>query len=177
MAVPIPIEPAAVTAPVEAPRQREILALAEGVELLGEYAGSGFKKPPLLARRADGQMVKLTRLLYLVAAACDGRRDAAVVADLVSAHLGRRVSADNVHFLAEERLRPMGVLAQPDGSTPELPKRVALLALRHRRPILSERAVNAGARPLTWLHSPPVVVLVLLALVAFDVWLFGFHGL
>jgi putative peptide zinc metalloprotease protein len=53
---------------------REILALADGVELIGEYEDSGFKEPPLLARRADGQMIQLTWLLYLVAAAADGRR-------------------------------------------------------------------------------------------------------
>ena len=51
------------------------------------------------------------------------------------------------------------------------------MALRHRRPLLSERTVNAGARLLTWLHVPVVTVAVLLALVAFDVWLFGFHGI
>ncbi len=48
---------------------------AEGVELIGEYEGSGFKKAPYLARRGDGQTVQLTRLLYLVAEAADGSRD------------------------------------------------------------------------------------------------------
>ena len=57
------------------PPAREILVLADGVELIGEYEDSGFKEPPLLARRADGQMIQLTRLLYLVAEAADGRRD------------------------------------------------------------------------------------------------------
>ena len=42
----------------------EILVLADGVELLGEYEDSGFREPPLLARRGDGQMVKLTPLLH-----------------------------------------------------------------------------------------------------------------
>lgn len=49
--------------------------LAEGVELIGESAGSGYKKPPSLARRGDGQVIQLTRLLYLVAEAADGSRD------------------------------------------------------------------------------------------------------
>ena len=48
---------------------------AHGIELIGEFEGSGFKVTPHLARRADGQVVQLTQLLYLVAEACDGRRD------------------------------------------------------------------------------------------------------
>ena len=117
--------------------------------------------PPLLARRADGQVVQLTQLLYLVAEACDGDRDVDAVAEAVTERFGRRVSGENVAFLVEEKLRPLGVLAHADGSTPELEKREALLALRHRKPVLSERgrqprrghadvaapAVRAGAAP------------------------------
>ena len=118
------------------PPAREILVLADGIELVGEYEDSGFKEPPHLARRADGQMIQLTWLLYLVAEACDGRRDADAIAAAVSERFGRRVSARNVRFLAEERLRPLGVLALRDGTTPELPKREAMFALRCRKPIL-----------------------------------------
>src|SRR5918997_1541435 len=63
--------------------------LAEGIELLGEYEGSGFKEAPYLARRADGQTLQLTRLLYAVAESADGRRDFAAIAEAVSAELGR----------------------------------------------------------------------------------------
>src|SRR3954451_21997882 len=162
----------AATAPHAPAPAGEVLALAEGVELIGEYEDSGFKEPPLLARRADGQMIQLTRLLYLVAAAADARRDEEDVAAIVSEHYGRRVSGDNVRLLAEKQLRPLGVLALRDGSTPELPKRQAVFALRCRRPILRERAVNGIARMLSWLHWPAVKLLLLLALAAFDLWLF-----
>src|SRR3954470_23005078 len=101
--------------PIAAPRPQsaggEVLALADGVELVGEYEDSGFKDPPLLARRADGQMVQLTRLLHLVAPASDARRDEEYIAATVSEDYGRRVSADDVRFLAEKQLRPLGVLA------------------------------------------------------------------
>src|SRR3954451_12577982 len=116
----------------------QILTLADGVELIGEYEGSGFKEPPLLARRGDGQMIQLTRLLYLVAAACDGGRDPEAVAEQASAHYGRRVSPGNVQTLVDRKLRPLGVLALPDGSTPKLPKRAPVMALRHRRALLPE---------------------------------------
>jgi putative peptide zinc metalloprotease protein len=149
---------------------------AEGVELIGEYEGSGFKEPPLLARRADGQVIQLTRLLYLVAEASDGERDEEAIADAVSESYGRRVSADNVAFLIEEKLRPLGVLALADGSSPELPKRAPLLALRHRRALVPERAVGRLARLFGFLHRAPVLAAILLALAALDVWLFALHG-
>src|SRR5436305_3339739 len=119
----------------------EPLALADGVELVGEYEGSGFKDPPLLARRADGQMIQLTRLLYLIAEASDGRRDADTVAAIVSEHCGRTVGGRSVRHLVERSLRPLGVLALADGTTPGLPKRAPVMALRYRRPLIPERAV------------------------------------
>ena len=41
--------------------------LAEGVELLGEFRNSGDSQPPSLMRRADGQVIQVSRLLYFVA--------------------------------------------------------------------------------------------------------------
>src|SRR3954452_17630398 len=104
--------------------------LPDGVELIGEYEDSGFKEPPLLARRADGQVVQLPRLSYLIAEAADGRRDTGAVAAAVSERFGRSVSPDSVQFLVDRKLRPLGVLALEDGSTPELPKRAPVMALR-----------------------------------------------
>jgi putative peptide zinc metalloprotease protein len=47
-----------------------------GLELLGEYQGSGFAEPRYLVRRCDGQVIQLSRLLYLVVAAvADGSGD------------------------------------------------------------------------------------------------------
>ena len=172
----ITAEVAASPAPPVRPRA-EVLRRADGIELIGEFEDSGFRHPPLLARRADGQVVQLTELLYAVAEASDGRRDVQAVADAVSERCGRTVTADNAVFLAERKLRPLGVLALADGTTPALDKRAPLMALRHRKPLLSERAVNAGARVLTWLHLPFVAVPVILAVVALDVWLFGVHGI
>ena len=161
-----------------APRSpADVLRRADGIELIGEFEGSGFREPPRLARRRDGQVVQLSELLFAVAEAADGRRDADAVAGVVSERCGRTVSPDNVRVIAERKLRPLGVLALADGSTPVLEKRAPVMALRHRRPLLSERAVNAGARLFTWLHRPLVTVAMLGAVAAFDVWLFGVHGI
>ena len=61
----------------------EVLARADGVELLGEVPGSGYRRPPALARRADGQVLTLTPLLHQVLSAVDGRRTVAEVAERV----------------------------------------------------------------------------------------------
>lgn len=34
------------------------------IELIGEFADSGFKEPPFIARRSDGQVVQLPVMLY-----------------------------------------------------------------------------------------------------------------
>ena len=161
----------------EARPRAEVLRLADGVELIGEIEGSGLRKPPLLARRSDGQMVQLTKLLFAIAALSDGRRDAQTVAEILTRASNRRFAAADVLLLVEKRLRPVGVLALADGTSPQVPKRQALMALRHRRPLLSERVVNVLAWPFTWLHRPIVTFGLLLALIAFDVWLFTVHGL
>ena len=150
--------------------------LAEGVELIGESAGSGYKEPPALARRGDGQVIQLTRLLYLVAKACDGRRDEEAVAAAVTEEFGRTVSADNVRTLVEDKLRPLGILAAADGSSPELQKPDPLLALKFRTAIIPERASMKVASLFKPLFFPPVVLAALIGLVVFDAWLFLTHG-
>jgi hypothetical protein len=66
--------------------------LAEGTELIGEYQGSGFQEPRYILRRADGQVIQLPRLSYLLASILDGRRDLEQVAMLPSVEFGRGVS-------------------------------------------------------------------------------------
>src|SRR4051794_23496854 len=73
-------------------KHAELLRRADGIELIGEFEGSGFSKARLLARRADGQVVQLTKLLYAVAEAADGHRDAQAVSEVVSERCGRRVT-------------------------------------------------------------------------------------
>jgi putative peptide zinc metalloprotease protein len=146
------------------------------VELIGESAGSGYKEPPALARRGDGQVIQLTRLLYLVAKACDGQRDEAAIAEVVTEEFGRGVSADNVRTLVEDKLRPLGVLAAADGSTPKLEKPDPLLALKFRKAIIPERASMRVASIFKPLFFPPVVLAALVGLVVFDAWLFLNHG-
>jgi putative peptide zinc metalloprotease protein len=67
-------------------------------------------------------VIQLAPLLYLIAELSDGTRTNEEIAAAVSEAIKRGVSADNVRQLVEERLRPLGVLAGADGSSPELKK-------------------------------------------------------
>ena len=150
--------------------------LADGIELVGEYKDSGFKEPPYIARRADGQVIQLPRLLYLVAEQVDGRRGVDEIAERVGQAYGRPVTSDNVQFLVEKKLRPLGVLAGADGSTPELKRADPMLALKFRTALVPEWVVRAITTVFYPLFFPPVVITVLAAIVALDVWLFLVHG-
>jgi len=150
--------------------------LAEGIELIGELEGSGYKETPYVARRPDGQMIQMTYLLHLIAEQVDGKSDYRAIAERVSERFGRRVSANNVGFLIEKKLRPLGVVAAADGSQPQVKKGDPLLALKFKTVLIPERAVNVIAamlRPLFW---PPAIVAALVGLVALDIWYFSVHG-
>ncbi|MFI1167127.1 hypothetical protein ACH4UM_26900 [Streptomyces sp. NPDC020801] len=152
--------------------------LSAGLRLHGEYQGSGFTDPKYIARRGDGQVVQLSRLLYLVASSIDGVRDAEVIAHRVSARFGREVSGENVRYLVENKLEPLGVTV-PEGQESEevdAPRSDLLLALKGHRVIFNERRTAKIAQMFAWLHRPAVVVLVLASAVVMDVWLFGFFG-
>lgn len=150
--------------------------LAEGIELVGPYEDSGFKDPPFVIRRSDGQMMQVPELLYIVAEETDGNRGYDEIADRVGERVHRELSGKDVQFLADEKLRPLGVIALPDGSSPELKKIDPLLALKFRVSVVPEWVVSAVTTVFRPLFFPPVVVAVLGALVVLDVWLFGVHG-
>src|SRR4051812_4288707 len=113
-------------------RAREVPTRADGVELIGEMKGSGYRRPPALARRSDGQTIQLTPLLYLVLASVDGARSFDEIGAAVSASYGKTVSGANVRTLVEEQLRPSGLVQGEDGSAPALERSNPLLALRFK---------------------------------------------
>ncbi|MFI9307608.1 hypothetical protein [Streptomyces triculaminicus] len=152
--------------------------LGAGLRLHGEYQGSGFNEPKYIARRGDGQVVQLSRLLHLVASAIDGVRDMRAVAAEVSAGYGREVSGENIAYLVERKLEPLGITVPQGQESDEVhgPRSDLLLSLKGHRVVFNEKRVAVIARSLAWLHRPPVVATVLALAVAMDVWLFGFHG-
>jgi len=150
--------------------------LAPELEFFGEYQGSGYAEPRYLVRRSDGQVVQLTQLLDLVLRQIDGARDLRTIAREVTVSFGRQVAADDVAYLVEHKLQPVGLVATEGDADRVLPRTDLLLALRGHRTLLGQRQVLFLARALAWLHRPLVVTLVLAGALAFDGWLFGRHG-
>src|ERR1700722_18281217 len=152
------------------------LRLAESTELLGRYEGSAYKEPHYLVRRGDGQVFHVSHLLYTVLLILDGNRDLNGVAAKMSKELGRPVVADNVDYLVEHKLKPLGLLApSADANEERLSRSQPLLALRYRTKVIPasfHRTATAALQPLFW---PPVVLLVMGGLLATDIWLFGAH--
>jgi putative peptide zinc metalloprotease protein len=153
------------------------LQRADGVELIGEMTGSGYRVPPSLARRADGQTVQLTPLLYALLREIDGRRTAEEVSAAVTASTGRTVSEENVRQLVDEKLRPLGLLRREDGTQPVLKKRNPLLGLRFRYVVTDAERTRRLTEPFRLLFRPLVVVALLLAFGVVCWWVFFRKGL
>ncbi|MGN8132484.1 hypothetical protein [Paenarthrobacter sp. 22069] len=152
-------------------------ALADGVQLLGTAEGSGYREPPALVRRADGQTLQLTRLLYLVLEAADGTHDLDAIARHVSEGSGRLVSADNVRTLMDSQLLPMGLLRLADGTQPEVKKSNPLLGLRFRYIVSDPERTRRITAPFAVLFNPLIVVAVTAAFLAACWWVLMVKGL
>src|SRR5205823_1988721 len=82
-------------------------------------------------------------LLYVIAELADGNRTNEEIAAAVSEAIKRGVSADNIRELVDSKLRPLGIFAGADGSSPEVQKLDPMLALRLRTAVVPPSAVNA----------------------------------
>lgn len=151
-------------------------ALSPGVELIGEMEGSGFKEPPSIVRRADGQVLQLPALLYELVRLLDGSRGYDALARSLSERIHRGVGPDDARFLVREKLIPIGLVAEPDGTAPPVAKADPFLALKFRAAVVPERVTAALGRVFRPLFLPPLPLLSGAGLIALDVWLFGFHG-
>ncbi|MCU1532984.1 MAG: hypothetical protein JWO49_2555, partial [Arthrobacter sp.] len=150
---------------------------ADGIQLIGETKGSGYREAPSLVRRADGQTLQLTRLLYLVLEAIDGTRGAEEIAEHASASFGRLVSADNVRTLIDSQLLPLGLLRLADGSQPEVRKSDPLLGMRFRYTVTDPERTRRITAPFTFLFNPLIVVAVAAGFLATCWWVLMVKGL
>jgi putative peptide zinc metalloprotease protein len=145
------------TPPDPAAPRNPPLALAPGVELLGEYLGSGSKEAAYLVRRPDGRMLRMSLLLYMVAGGLDGDRDLDEIAGRIAGDLGRPVSAASVAYLIDRKLRPLGMMATGGTETLLPPGPAPALGLAVRAGVVPIRAVMAATAVLRPLFLPPVV--------------------
>jgi putative peptide zinc metalloprotease protein len=153
------------------------LRLLPGSELLGPVDGSALQEPPHLVRRPDGQVVQLSRLLYVVAEHARPEVGLADMATQVGAALDLRIRPDQVAYLLEQKLHPLGIVTGADGAAPHLERRNPVFGLRMRAAVIPPPAVNAIGGVLRHLFRAPVVAVALAALLTFDAWLLTTHGI
>lgn len=137
-------------------------ARAEGLELLGTPGGSGYEQSQALIRRADGQTLQLTPLLYQLLELLDGQRDESQLAHELSRATARHVTDDDIRLLLD-KLAPLGALAgtEPETHATSNP----LLALRFKVVASKPETTRRITAPFAALFSPLVLWPVLAAFV------------
>jgi putative peptide zinc metalloprotease protein len=150
--------------------------LASGIELLGEFEGSGFKEPQYFARDQQGQVIQLPQWLFLVASEIDGRRTNEEIAERISERLGRSFESEDVEYLIDKQLRPLGVVTATKDGQSNANAADPLLGLKLKTAVVPPRAVYAVTTVFAHFFHPAVVLAAIAAFVASDVWFFGFHG-
>jgi putative peptide zinc metalloprotease protein len=145
--------------------------LTPGTELVGPYLDSGLVESTYLVRKADGQMVQLSALLFTVLSGIDGNRSPDEIAAHVSTQTERTVSPSNISYLLDHKLAPVG-LVQTNGNDaeplPAITPHKDILVLRLRRTVLSARWVQVVARLFAVLFQPVLVWLTVIGLVVCD---------
>jgi putative peptide zinc metalloprotease protein len=150
-----------------------------GLLLQGRYEGGGYLEDRYLVVRPDGQPVLLTHLLYLILRHADGGSSVPAVAERVGRDYGRRLTAELLARLVEERLVPAGLLLQgaPHAAATEPPRAEPFLAVTLSQAFLPARVVRRLAGWFTPLFRPAVIAAVVAAVVASDLWLLVGSGL
>lgn len=169
--------PPSTGAPAPAAASTGVPALADGVVLIGGIVGSGYRTPPSLVRRSDGQTIQLTPLLYRVLAEIDGHRDHAQIAERVTAATDRAVTAEDVATLVRAQLLPLGLLRLADGRQPEVKRAQPLLGLRFRYVVTDPEVTRRLTAPFARLFHPLLAAALVSAFVAVCAWMLVEKGL
>lgn len=150
---------------------------ADNIQLLGAMQGSGYREPPALVRRDDGQVLQLTPLLYDILDAADGTRDLSAIGEVVGRAHNSIVSAVDVATLIESHLAPLGLFRLSDGSQPDVRKSDPLLRMRFRVAVTDPERTRMLTRPFGVLFHPAVMVVVLVAFAVACWWVLMREGL
>lgn len=150
--------------------------LAEGLEFCGEFEDSGYREAPWIIRRADGQMLQLPKLLYRVAEAIEHSSSWEELQRTLSDEEGARIDVEDLRFIVDRKLVPLGVIALANGAEQQLGTIDPMLALKYRFTLVPASVVRRVASALRFLYAKPIVIAVVLTLIAVDVWVFGIHG-
>ncbi|MFS2293069.1 MAG: hypothetical protein FWJ90_10240 [Actinomadura sp.] len=170
------------TGEADAPKALVFPTLAEGAELVGEFKNSGYREPPQLVCLPNRQLVRLPPLLFHVAEALHdhrhlaGTRDVPAALEEVAAAVGERagarLTAEQIVYLVDRKLAPLGVTAYSDGTAPPTVKANPFLGLKFKVGVCPERVTWIIGGLFAWLLRPLIAVPVVAAVLAAEVWLF-----
>ena len=125
---------------------------ADGVQLIGEMEGSGYREPPALVRRGDGQTIQLTAAA-LPGARRDRRRRATSTRSAAQVSAAVRPDGHARANVAHPRRRPAAPAGpadrgrrQPAGGAQVQPAAGAALQVRRHRPGADPAAHRARSR-------------------------------
>ena len=159
-------------------RPQPVPVRADGVQLIGETKGSGYREAPSLVRRADGQTIQLTRLLYLVLEAIDGARGLEEIAEHASDGVRhgrqRRERPHPDRLPAAARWACCGWRTAPSrrSGSPN-----PLLGMRFRYAVTDPERTRKLTAPFAALFNPLIVVAVTAAFLATCWWVLMVKGL
>ncbi|XRQ04374.1 hypothetical protein ACN3XK_48550 [Actinomadura welshii] len=156
-------------------------ALVDGAELVGEFKNSGYREPPQLICLPNRQLVRLPPLLFLVAkalyehrglAGTDVARALDRVAAAVSEQAGARLTAEQIVYLVDRKLAPLGVTTYSDGTPPPADvKADPFLALKWKVAVFPESFTWFISGLFAWLFRPVVMVAAIAGFLVSEVWL------
>ncbi|HEY9291019.1 MAG TPA: hypothetical protein VIP98_07060 [Microlunatus sp.] len=156
---------------------------APGLELLGPVQDSGLQAPTYLVRRTDGQVMQVSALIELVLQQLAPDRTLSQVAAAVSEDYQRELTPDGLQHLLTNALSRLGLVspvggaadaetnsdsAQMEAAPTELPKAAPILSLSFRGTLVPPSVTRRLASVLRPTYWPPLVWVVLIGLVAFD---------
>jgi putative peptide zinc metalloprotease protein len=154
---------------------------AAGAEFVGEFKNSGYREPPQLVCLPNRQLVRLPPLLFLVAKALHDHRDLAgtrdvtaaldTVATAVSEKAGARLTAEQLVYLVDHKLAPLGVSGYSDGTPPPVVKADPFLGLKFKVAVFPESVTWFVAGLFGWLFRPLIVAVAVAGVIAGEVWL------
>ncbi|OLT31753.1 hypothetical protein BJF79_00840 [Actinomadura sp. CNU-125] len=157
--------------------------LADGTELVGEYKNSGYREPPQLVSLPNRQLVRLPPLLFHVVKALHDYRHLAGTADVetaldrvaaaVSREADARLTGEQIVYLVDRKLAPLGVTTYSDGTPPPVIKANPFLGLKFKVAVIPERVSSLLGGMFAWLLSPFAMIPLIAGLVLSEVWVFG----
>lgn len=161
--------------------------LCEGTELMGQMEDSGFEETPYLVRRADGKVIQLPQILYVLAEQLDGQKGYEQIAQGVTGAVGAELEPDDARFLVDEKLAPLGLVAGPAAAAAAQERQEEqagqpkpgedLLALTWKAKVVPEGASHVITTVFRPLFFGPLVLMIVGAFLALEGWLFFSHGI